>query len=183
MHAKIRQKKHIHFDLLSTFRNFARKGENAPHYLKQKYKYGKTRKILLCLFALLSLVQGAKADGYITDIMTISGGSSSIKNQYIEQGWTVADGDLNSGAGGDYEGYDVTDAWNGSDVTDTGANMPNWNNDAVRNTCTRVVFDESFAEARPKSLCQWFSLQRLQCQPGFQYHCDVQWLQFPKHHL
>ena len=118
----------------------------------------KTRKILLCLFALLSLVQGAKADGYITDIMTISGGSSSIKNQYIEQGWTVAGGDLNSGAGGDYEGYDVTDAWNGSDVTDTGANMPNWNNDAVRNTCTRVVFDESFAEARPKSLCQWFSL-------------------------
>ena len=112
----------------------------------------------MCLFALLSLVQGAKADGYITDIMTISGGSSSIKNQYIEQGWTVAGGDLNSGAGGDYEGYDVTDAWNGSDVTDTGANMPNWNNDAVRNTCTRVVFDESFAEARPKSLCQWFSL-------------------------
>ena len=47
-------------------------------------------------------MQGAKADGFVTDIMTISGGSSSIKNQYIEQGWTVAGGDLNSGAGGDY---------------------------------------------------------------------------------
>ena len=62
----------------------------------------KTSKILLSLFALLSFVQGAKADGYVTDIMTIAGGSSSIKNQYIEQGWTVTGGDLNSDAGGDY---------------------------------------------------------------------------------
>ena len=61
-------------------------------------------------------------------------------------------------AGDNYEGYDVTDAWNGSDVTNTGANTPSWNYDAVRNTCTKVVFDESFAEARPKSLYQWFSL-------------------------
>ena len=38
------KKEHIHFDLLSTFRNLARKVENAPHYLKQKYKYGKNKK-------------------------------------------------------------------------------------------------------------------------------------------
>ena len=62
----------------------------------------KTSKILLSLFALLSLVQGAKADGYVTDIMTIAGGSNSIKNQYLEQGWRNAGLDLNSDAGGDY---------------------------------------------------------------------------------
>ena len=60
----------------------------------------KTRTILLSLFALLSFVQGAKADGYVTDIMTVSGSSNSVKNQYLEQGWRNAGLDLNSGAGG-----------------------------------------------------------------------------------
>ena len=60
----------------------------------------KTSKILLSLFALLSFVQGAKADGYVTDIMTVSGSSNSVKNQYLEQGWRNAGLDLNSGAGG-----------------------------------------------------------------------------------
>ena len=62
----------------------------------------KTRTILLSLFALLSFVQGAKADGYVTDIMTIAGGSSNIKDPYLKQGWKYAGFDLNSGAGGDF---------------------------------------------------------------------------------
>lgn len=62
----------------------------------------KTSKILLSLFALLSFVQGAKADGYVTDIMTVAGGSNSVKNQYLEQGWRNAGLDLNSDAGGDF---------------------------------------------------------------------------------
>lgn len=57
-----------------------------------------------------------------------------------------------------YQGQIVTYAWNGIRVTDTGwrAN-PGWNVKEIKDACTKVVFDPSFAGVRPKSLHGWFS--------------------------
>ena len=38
----------------------------------------------------------------------------------------------------------------------TGSNRPAWNNSVARNSCTKVVFDESFNDVRPTSCFQWF---------------------------
>ena len=58
--------------------------------------------------------------------------------------------------GSTYKGQTVTNVWSGTKVTDTGwkAN-PGWN--AIKDACTKVVFEPSFADVRPKSLYGWFS--------------------------
>ncbi len=55
-----------------------------------------------------------------------------------------------------YDGHPVTLVWSGEAVTATPTNdFPGFNLD-VWNACTRVVFDESFASARPTSCRGWF---------------------------
>ena len=44
------------------------------------------------------------------------------------------------------------------DVTDTGNNMPEWYTNGAYQSISYVRFDESFAEARPKSCFAWFAL-------------------------
>ena len=60
------------------------------------------KRILICLFALIGVAQGIWAETYVTDMMTVAGGKSSVKNEYINKGWILAGCDLNKGAGGDY---------------------------------------------------------------------------------
>ena len=62
------------------------------------------KKILLLLVAVLSTTT-IWAEDYITDVMVIGGSKSetnTLKTTYANQGWTVIDQDLNSGASGDY---------------------------------------------------------------------------------
>lgn len=60
------------------------------------------KRILISLFALIGMAQGIWAETYVTEMMTVAGGKSSVKNEYINQGWILAGVDLNKGAGGDY---------------------------------------------------------------------------------
>ena len=58
--------------------------------------------------------------------------------------------------GSTYKGQTVTNVWSGTKVTDTGERgNPGWN--AIKDACTKVVFEPSFADVRPKSLYGWFS--------------------------
>ena len=58
--------------------------------------------------------------------------------------------------GSTYKGQTVTNVWSGAKVTDTGERgNPGWN--AIKDACTKVVFEPSFADVRPKSLYGWFS--------------------------
>ena len=60
-------------------------------------------------------------------------------------------------AGGTYDGQTVSRVWSGTDVTATQPiNYPDFNH-AVDESCTRVVFDESFASVRPTSCACWFN--------------------------
>ena len=52
----------------------------------------------------------------------------------------------------------------------TGNNPPAWYNDRIYSSVTRVVFDPSFADARPISTCEWFVLMdKLQSITGMEY--------------
>ena len=58
--------------------------------------------------------------------------------------------------GSTYKGQTVTNMWSGTKVTDTGERgNPGWI--AIKDACTKVVFEPSFADVRPKSLYGWFS--------------------------
>ena len=60
-------------------------------------------KTLFLLFSLIAFAQGAWAQTFITDVMTISGNQSQTngyKTQFQNQGWTVINNDLNAGGGG-----------------------------------------------------------------------------------
>ena len=58
--------------------------------------------------------------------------------------------------GSTYKGQTVTNMWSGTKVTDTGwRGNPGWK--TVKDACTKVVFEPSFADLRPKSLYGWFS--------------------------
>ena len=72
--------------------------------------------------------------------------------------------------GDTYDGETVTAVWSGDNVVDMGYGTPGWDNEAVTAACTRVVFDESFANVRPKSLRYWFSkMEKLTEIEGIQY--------------
>ena len=58
-------------------------------------------------------------------------------------------------AGEKYNGQQVTSVWSGGYVLSTGNTAPGWS--AVKAEAQKVVFDESFAEAKPTSLVSWFS--------------------------
>ena len=62
----------------------------------------KMKRIFICLFALLGVAQGIWAETYVTEMITVAGGKSSVKDCYVSDGWILAGGDLNKGAGGDY---------------------------------------------------------------------------------
>lgn len=52
----------------------------------------------------------------------------------------------------------------------TGYNDPDWYNDDSYESVTHVVFDSSFADARPKTTCSWFcSMENLQSITGIEY--------------
>ena len=52
----------------------------------------------------------------------------------------------------------------------TGYNDPDWYNDDSYESVTHVVFDSSFADARPKTTCSWFcSMENLQSITGMEY--------------
>jgi len=59
-------------------------------------------------------------------------------------------------AGGTYDGQTITSVWSGDQVTNTGTKAPGWYVWAVSFYAKRVVFEPSFAKARPTSLCKWF---------------------------
>lgn len=58
-------------------------------------------------------------------------------------------------AGETYDGQTVTSVWSGGHVLATGDTAPGWS--AIKGEAANVVFDASFAEARPTSLVSWFS--------------------------
>ena len=52
----------------------------------------------------------------------------------------------------------------------TGNNEPRWESDGTSANVTKVVFDPSFADARPTTTCAWFyNMQNLQSITGFSY--------------
>lgn len=55
---------------------------------------------------------------------------------------------------GTWDGQEITAEWWGKDVTNVGWGIPKWN--YLKETATRVVFDESFAAVRPLSCYGWF---------------------------
>ena len=60
--------------------------------------------------------------------------------------------------GGTYDGQTVTNVWSGTDVTNSSSNIfPSWFWEYIYQTCTRVVFDESFASVRPITCGSWFA--------------------------
>ena len=59
------------------------------------------RAIIICLFALVGMAQGAWADDYVTDVM-IAVGTGNRDNYVNNHGWTAINKDLNAGAGGAY---------------------------------------------------------------------------------
>lgn len=67
-----------------------------------------------------------------------------------------------------YDGQTVTAVWKGNDVLNVGWGTPKWN--SIASSVTTVVFDASFAEARPKSLYWWFcNMSNLTSITGFTY--------------
>lgn len=68
---------------------------------------------------------------------------------FVKQSQSVLEGDT-------WDGQHINGRWYGEDVNDIGSNTPGWN--GLRASATRVVIDESFAEARPKSCYMWFSM-------------------------
>lgn len=57
---------------------------------------------------------------------------------------------------GTWDGHHINQSWSGNVVNNTGWSVPGWS--AVKNQAIRVVFDESFATAAPKSCYAWFYL-------------------------
>lgn len=57
---------------------------------------------------------------------------------------------------GTWDGHHINQSWSGNVVNNTGWSIPGWS--AVKNQAIRVVFDESFATAAPKSCYAWFYL-------------------------
>ncbi len=57
-------------------------------------------------------------------------------------------------AGDTYSEQTVTNVWKGNDVLNVGWITPKWN--SIASSVTSVVFDDSFADARPTSLYWWF---------------------------
>lgn len=55
---------------------------------------------------------------------------------------------------GTWDGHHINQSWSGNVVNNTGWTVPGW--EAVKDQATRVVFDESFATATPKSCYAWF---------------------------
>lgn len=55
-----------------------------------------------------------------------------------------------------WDGQSVTSFWHGDQVTDIGWSRPGWYDTNACNA-TRVVFDESFSQVRPKSFFAWFT--------------------------
>ena len=56
---------------------------------------------------------------------------------------------------GTWDGHTITNIWNGDAVTNVGWAIPGWK--IIKTVATKVVFDESFATAEPKSCYAWFS--------------------------
>ncbi len=56
--------------------------------------------------------------------------------------------------GGLWDGQSITNMWRDDAVTNVGWTVPEWK--SVKTVATNVVFDESFADARPRSCYSWF---------------------------
>ena len=88
----------------------------------------KTKRIYLLIFALVAMVSGAKAES--TAYAVYSNGTLTFMYGEKPKNETYC-----------------------YDVSNTGERQP-W--EGVRDLITKVVFDSSFASARPKSCCEWF---------------------------
>ena len=60
------------------------------------------RSIIWMTALLFCVAEGARAQSFITDVMTIASENQSAYTAYTSQGWTVVGKDLNAGAGGKY---------------------------------------------------------------------------------
>ena len=72
---------------------------------------------------------------------------------FVQSAYPLAVGDT-------YDGQTITAVVNGTDVSNTGNNEPLWGfttSATKSNSIKRVVFDESFANEKPKSLYRWFA--------------------------
>lgn len=71
--------------------------------------------------------------------------------------------------GSEWDGQSVTSFWHGEQLTDHGWALPGWYETSASNA-TRVVFDESFQQVRPKSCYAWFAkFHTLQTIEGLEY--------------
>lgn len=60
-------------------------------------------------------------------------------------------------AGGNYNGYSITNVWSGDEVLNSPQNgVPAWNS-VVSGKVVTIAFDATFAEASPKSIAYWFA--------------------------
>ena len=108
---------------------------------------------ILLLFGLLFLTgQEARAEK-VAQALSLS--DNSLHFVYAER---IA-------AGSTYDSKTVSRVWSGNDVLDNLS--PSWNVDAV---FTKVVFDTSFADVRPKQCQYWFlNFRNLTTIEGLQY--------------
>ena len=67
---------------------------------------------------------------------------------FVRQPIEVVNGDT-------WDGQTITNMWYGDAVNNVGWAIPEWK--IAKSTATKVVFDESFADARPKSCYAWFN--------------------------
>ena len=58
--------------------------------------------------------------------------------------------------GDTWNGETIIARWSGNDVENIGWVDPKWGNSTNKNNITTVVFDESFAEVKPRSMYWWF---------------------------
>ena len=112
----------------------------------------KTKRILFSLFALFSIVAGAKAEGETAYAVWCADNTTLYFTNRAE---TLTAGNTFTPEGS-AETVTITNVWSGTEVTATSTSgTPGWNN-TVKNTMTAVVFESSFANVTPNSLRGWF---------------------------
>ena len=107
----------------------------------------KKKFLLFILASLFAITQGAWAEETPQAIWC----ESNTTLYFINSETVYAAGDT-------YDGQTVTNVWSGTDVTNSSSNIfPSWFWEYIYQTCTRVVFDESFASVRPITCGSWFA--------------------------
>ena len=112
----------------------------------------KTKRILFSLFALFSIVAGAKAEGETAYAVWCADNTTLYFTNRAE---TLTAGNTFTPEGA-IDPVTITNVWSGTAVTASSTtNVPGWQS-TVRNSMTTVVFEPSFAAFTPLSLRGWF---------------------------